>query len=121
MSILSEIKFSYKEAKNQKNVFTARHTKFVCTIEYNNVGYTFDYQCNTKYSQPNLRNCIECLLSDASCYNDYSYNEFCREFGYDTHSEEAVRIYEECEDTAQALRTMFNDDEIEQIYEALNE
>lgn len=120
MSILSEIKFSYKEAKNQKSLFTPQHTRFICNIEYNGVDYTFDYQCNTRYVTPNKASVIECLLLDYYA-GEMSYNDFCSEFGYDQLEEESVKIYEECEDTFNAFRTMFDDDEIEQIHKEINE
>ena len=47
--MLEKIKFSYKVADSQDDLFTPNHTRFKCKIKYMGLQYTFDYQCNTTY------------------------------------------------------------------------
>lgn len=118
--MLEKINFNYKEAKNQVGLFTPQHTLFVCTIEYNDVAYTFTYQCNTQYTTPNKRDMMECLLFDYFVA-EMSFNEFCNEFGYDTLDDESNSIYEACEETYNAFRRLFDDDELSELQDDIND
>ena len=68
--MLNKIKFSYKVADKQEGLFTPCHTLFKCKIKIDGLQYTFNYQCNISHDEPNLKNCLNCLLFDASCYED---------------------------------------------------
>ena len=87
---------------------------------YNRRGtYTFTYHgsvydyCNHK--RLDKLNVIYCVLMDASAYdNCRDIDDFASEFGYDTPSK-LIKAYEGCEKASQALRRMFNSEELERL------
>ncbi len=106
--MLNKIKFSYKEADKQVGLFSASHTLFKCKIKVDGVQYSFDYQCNTSVMEPNLVDCLRCVLMDAFAYDDMKdYDEFFREYGGDYKS------YKACKKTSKALHRLFTNEEIE--------
>ncbi len=119
--MLNKIKFSYREADEQKNLFTPSHTNFKCKIKVDGCQYTFPYQCNTAYTEPNLMDCMYAIISDMDCY-DTSRNlaDFCDEFGY-TDFEDAERAYKACKKTSKALHRLFTDEELAEIGDELME
>ena len=119
--MLNKIKFSYKEADEQKNLFTPSHTNFKCKIKVDGCQYTFPYQCNTAYTEPNLMDCMYAITSDMFCYDDArSLADFCDELGY-TNLTEAEKTYKACKKTSKALHRLFTDDELNEIMEELSE
>ena len=116
-TILNNIKFTTKIADEQKDLFTPAHTLFKCKIKYNGKQYSFDYQCNTNYKEPNKKDCLYYLLSDASCFNcSTSVDEFLTEFGYADNLQnirKGEKAYNTCKRTAKALNRLFIEDEIE--------
>lgn len=116
-TILNNIKFAAVIAEKQKDLFTPAHTLYKCKIKYNGKQYSFNYQCNTEYKKPNKKDCLYCLLSDASCFNcSTSVDDFLTEFGYiDSlkNIRKGEKAYNACERTAKALERLFTDDEIE--------
>lgn len=116
--MLEKIKFSCTESDNQNELFTVYHTRFDCMIKYNGKQFSFPYQCNTTHSTPNLKACMECLLLDASGFeNATDILDFADEFGYDSYLDIAKirKIYKACERTYNRLHKMFTDAELETI------
>lgn len=111
--MLNKIKFTYKEADEQKNLFTPNHTLFKCKIKVDGVQYTFNYQCNTAHEEPNLLDCLNCLMLDASCYEDYSLEEFIREF------EGNYKDYKNCKKVSKALNRLFTTEEWHELQNEL--
>lgn len=111
--------FEYQKSLNQSDLFSREHIRWECKIvkkekfPYHSV--IFEYQCN-KNSNPNLVDCLWCLLMD-----NYSYNEnrniwdFLYEFGY-TKSPEDIRkgieAYKECQRISHELNCMFSAKEL---------
>ena len=119
--MLNKIKFSYKEADEQKNLFTPSHTLFKCKIKVDGLQYTFNYQCNTAHQEPNLLACMYAIISDMDCY-DISRNlaDFCDELGF-TDIVDAEKAYKACKKTSKALHRLFTDEELAEIGDELME
>ena len=119
--MLNKIKFSYKEADKQEGLFTPNHTLFKCKIKVDGLQFTFPFQCNTTYDEPNLEICINALLLDASCYeNSDGLLDFCTEFGYD-EDKKGLKAYKACKKTYKALHRLFTNEELEELYNEINE
>lgn len=120
--MLEKIKFNYEVANNQDDLFTSQHERYTCKIKYNKKQYTFDYQCNPHADmKPNLNDCIDCLMIDTFSFEEAKdINEFMLNFGYEEFST-ANKIYKACEKTAKAMHRLFTDDEIQAMYDELNE
>lgn len=128
MEILKQIKVTTETSENQNNLFTPSHRKYDVVIKYNGKQYSSTYQCNARQT-PNPKDIVECLLLDASAYdNAKDIEDFAKEFGYELYDydcgdydKETKRIYKACEKTSKAIHRMFTDEEIETLYEELNE
>ena len=117
--MLNKIKFSYREADKQVGLFTPCHTLFKCKIKVDGLQYTFPYQCNTAHDEPNLVNCLDCLLMDAACYEDSrDVIDFCSEFGYT--DAQGTKAYKACKKTYKAIHRLFSDDEIQMLYDEIS-
>ena len=128
MEILKQIKVKTETSENQNNLFTPCHRKYNVTVKYNGKQYSSTYQCNVRQT-PNAKDIIECLLLDASSYdNAKDIKDFANEFGYELYeydygtkyNKETERIYKACKKTSEAIHRMFTDEEIETLYEELN-
>ena len=119
--MLNKIKFSYREADKQERLITPNHTLFKCKIKVDGVQYTFNYQCNTNYTEPNLLDCIYAIFSDMNAYDGCDgIQDFYDEFGY-SNIKDAEKAYKACKKTAKALNRMFSKDEIIEIFKELEE
>lgn len=106
--MLNKIKFSYREADNQTGLFTPNHTLFKCKIKVDGLQFTFPYQCNTAYNEPNLLDCMYAIISDMDCYDGCrNMEDFNLEFGYLDD-----KAYKACKKTSKALHRLFTDEEI---------
>lgn len=111
-----KIKFNFKEADEQKGLFTKYHTLYKCVIAYNGKQYTFDYQCNKNYTMPNLEDCMRSLVLDADAYsNSNSLEDFCNEYCYENIAE-GKKAYNACKRTYNALNRLFTSEELEELY-----
>ena len=114
--MLNKIKFSYKVADSQDGLFTPNHTKFKCKIKVNGVQWTFDYQCNTNYMYPTLKDCMDCVLGDMMAYdNARDVIDFCNEFGY--ADVQGLKAYKGCKKASKALHRLFTDSELDELWE----
>lgn len=124
--MLNSIAFIYEESANQNDTFTPHHTRYDCAIKYGTYAepYKFTYQCNPDYTTPNIKDVMDSLLLDASSYDDSTdIYDFCNEYGYDIYENESkcYDVYNACKRTSEALHRMFTDDELEDIFNELEE
>ena len=115
--MLNKIKFSYREANKQEGLFTPSHTLFKCKIKVDGLQFTFPYQCNTAYEEPNLCNCLSALIADMDCFDSCrDMADFNFEFGYTDD-----KAYKACKKESRAMHRLFTDEEIGQIVEEIEE
>ena len=55
----------------------------------------------SKPKAPCKKNILWCILTDAQCVQDYYFNEFCDELGYDNDSISALDTYNACHKTGE--------------------
>lgn len=124
--ILYKIKYNVKESSNQNNKFTEYHTRFNCTLNYNNVTYNFGFQCNTDYTKPTKENVLSSVLSDSRCYLDSKVNDsdidnlarFQALFGYED-IKDLWEAYKGCKNAYNHISKMFTKEEQEQLFDYL--
>lgn len=117
-TLIYKINIEIKESTNQRNLFTKYHTRFDFTISYNDVYYTSNYQCNTKYTKPCKENILSCVLSDAMCYEECKINDddvenlenFRLLFGYED-MKDLINAYRECKNAYNHVNKMFTTEE----------
>lgn len=120
-NIIDNVKFTYEVSDNQKGTFTPNHIRYRCVIKYNNRQYTFEYQCNPNNTEPNIKDCLWCLMMDMySAEGALDVDDFLRELGYDSDLA-AIRkgeaIYKACLKTAKALKRIFSEEELDALQE----
>ena len=103
------------------------HNQFMVTVKNTNTGirraFTFpasiyDWQTGKKnMDADDLKNALVCLLEDSNI-RGLSFSDFCNEYGYDTDSRKAYRIYKACKKQAEKV-TALGLDPVED-YNALN-
>ena len=71
------------------------------------------------HEDPTASGVLSCLVSDASGIdNALSFEEWAREYGYDTDSRKAERTYKACEEQARKLRAFLGDERYSEILRA---
>ena len=124
--MLEKIAFIYTESEEQDNLFTPYHTKFNCAIKYGThcTPFEFPYQCNTDHVMPNIKDIMECLMLDASTYDECACaKDMADELGYNYYedTERVEYIWDECEKTSKALHAMFTDEELQKLSDEVND
>ena len=112
-----EISVHLRESLNQDSRFSQHHMKFDGKLTCEGNTYYFTYQCNPAYTTPNVEDVLDALLCDASSYeNSMDIDDFYKEFGYEKVSD-ALKAYEACKETSNALHKMFSDSELDDLYD----
>lgn len=127
-TLIYKIKYNVKESSNQNDKFTEYHTRFDCTLNYNNVTYNFDFQCNTENTEPTKDVVLGCVLSDSRCYEECKVNDndtdnlevFSVLFGYED-IKELLEAYDGCKNAYNHITKMFTQEEQEQLFDYLEE
>lgn len=127
-TLIDKINYNVKESSNQNDKFTEYHTRFDCTLNYNDVTYNFDFQCNTENTEPTKEVVLGCVLSDSRCYIDAKVNdsdidnleEFKFLFGYE-NIKELCEAYKGCKNAYNRVSKMFTKEEQEQLFDYLEE
>ena len=94
---------------------------------------TFDYYCGLSHATkpkhsyqtpkpipPTAADVLHSLVLDATAVNE-NFSDWCANYGYSDDSIKALRIYQECIETARRLRTIFAPDTLKQIEELLQD
>lgn len=115
----TEIKIVFKE--NAKYFHTDKETRDIynITLIRGNRKYTFtfgqsihDTKLNKKPSECDILCCVE-------KYDPESFEDFCLNYGYDTNSITAEKIYKACVKQYNALCTLFSEKEMEMLRDIL--
>lgn len=99
----------------------------------NNKIFTTQYKCGLghviKFKQswvedkpkaPDNAGIMYSLLMDSEA-SDYSFSEWCNNFGLDSDSISAFNTYQQCEKIAKELNSLFSREELQQMREALRD
>lgn len=90
--------------------------KFTVSTEAGRTSFDFfgsvnDWNKNKRSTDAKFA--VYCFLSDALA-GENSFEDFCSEFGYDTDSRKAEKIYKACEKSAEKAKRIFSD-----LYQAI--
>ena len=103
---IAPVRLSAVPSAKQADLFTPDHTRFDVTIQRNGETFETEYQCNTRYSQPDLQNVLSSLVSDALSVEQCSgVDDFADELGFEKPSQ-AIRAWEGCQAERDALARM---------------
>lgn len=73
-----------------------------------------------KPTKPKNSDIMYSLLMDSEAGN-YSFQDFCDNFGYSSDSIKDFSIYQECKKTSKNLRKVFTNEQLQQMQEALQD
>jgi len=118
-----EMSITLQESLNQDDRFSKNHVRFDGMLEVfhksnpNPKRMYFSYQFNPEYFKPTFTDVLDCLLLDASSFeNSRTVGEFCREYGYED-IDKGISAYEACKKTSQDLRNILSSSELDALYE----
>lgn len=93
--------------------------QYTCTLIYDSQELETPFFTGSAWKdEPTWKDVLGSLISDAKSYeSSRDFTDFCNEFGYDTDSIRAERIYQACKETSYALNNLFGEDlgEIEEL------
>ena len=80
-------------------------------------NYQYDRLKQSKPCKPEVLDVLHCLVSNAQCVEYSDFADFCAELGYDEDSRKAHSIYQACCDARAKLNSMFNLDELYELFQ----
>ena len=92
---------------------------FVCTFKYKGVRETFDYYMgigNRKNNKPTLPKSADVLSSlFTDCTQGEDFKDWCSNFGFDSDSIKAMKIYEACQVNETKLKNVLSNEVFKQL------
>jgi hypothetical protein len=113
------ITMTVERAKSNPNItndeWSTRHWK--CMLRYGNKEmFVYFSQGSAHTQEPTTAEVLDCLASDASSFeNTDGFESWANEFGYDTDSRKAERIYKVVEEQADKLARLISPDDYETL------
>ena len=97
------------------------HNNYKVTVKNIETGKSIKFDFWASIAQPkmegeDLRHCLYCFISDTEA-GQRGFDDFCNEFGYDTGSRKAHKIWKACKKQGEKLEKVFDGD----IYGLLND
>jgi hypothetical protein len=102
-------------AADAKWMASARH--FRCVLKCGKRQLTIPFSQGAAHEkEPTASDVLDCLAMDAiGVENARSFEEWCAEYGYDTDSRKAEKIFQVCEREAEGLRRLLGPEAYEQL------
>lgn len=93
---------------------------FKVSLRYNKKQYTCNYTIGSALTEDyvSVKNVMFSILLDMS-YAGMSFNDFCRDFGYNNDSIRDHKIWMQCNRTAKRINAMFTQSELDTMRELL--
>lgn len=129
-NILLNIKFyvqtAFKTQEDMNDKWKRTSNKWQVKLIYFDKEYVTDFYMgcglvdrNGKPKKPSKKDVLFSLMMDN--VSEMSFNDFCRELGYDNDSIEALKIYKGCQRETEAYYDMFDSEEREILRELLED
>ena len=115
-TLLNAIKLTYAYIGYDTDSNMAKMNTYKCKLTYNKKSMNFNYSMGIALTENDITidSCLYSLILDADSI-EYTFNEFCDNFGYDSDSIKANNIYKACIKTSKQLNRLFNADELNQL------
>lgn len=85
----------------------AEHSRFLVSLDYN--GKTLE-TCYRTRGCPDTQDVFACIVIDARSVHEQTFPKFCLEFGYDTDSMKAFRLFKDCKKQYKKLLNLLGDE-----------
>ena len=115
--ITSTITFGNNVPYDDRDEWQRRATPWTVTLRYQRRQYTFPFWTGSARGNPETFDAAYCILSDASgVENAWDFEDWASNYGWDTDSRKAERIYRACQAVARNVKRLLGDDLAELIY-----
>lgn len=104
---------NWKQENWNRNIIHVRNTKTKTSIRFDFWGSIVSPELQSPYD---LKNAFYCFISDAIS-GLASFDDFCSEFGYNTDSRTAEKIWKSCKKSTEKAKRIIDED----IYDFANE
>ena len=109
-SVRMDVKHGARLAFAKQDKWQQEANGYTVTLRYAKRSYTVDFWRGSGiYGEPTVKGVMECLLSDASSANE-DFDSWCGEYGYDTDSRRAEKIYKACKIIRSGLERLLGED-----------
>jgi hypothetical protein len=99
---------------DDKWMASARH--FSCVLKRGSKQLTIPFSQGSLIEQePTAADVLSCLISDSSSVETADFEDWCREFGYDTDSRKAEKTYQTCLNQRDKLVSFLGADAFEDL------
>ena len=96
--------------KLHHNTDSHKHAVIECFEYFTGLGH----RKNNKPARPHITGVIYSILIDSKAYN-MCFEQWVDEFGYDTDSRKAEKLYQQCIQNAQKVYSVFSSKQIEEL------
>jgi hypothetical protein len=91
--------------------------QYTATIKYKGKQMTTPFFTGKGWTKdPEIDDVMPALLSDYDVYQNWEFEDFCSEFGYDSDSRKAEKIFKACQKNGKAVERVFGFD-AERLYD----
>jgi len=95
---------------DQQDEWQRNANSYRCTTHYKGRRYSFDYWQGIGISHdPRVDDVLDSLLSDAQA-GEQTFEDFCADFGYDSDSRKAEKIWRACQRVAKNMKRLLGKD-----------
>lgn len=109
------IKLSVNDPKHKKHFAEDKSPRWVfpCILKHNGKTYSFEFgqSIAAGATPPTIYDVLSCLTK----YDPDSFENFCGDYGYDTDSRKAEKVYKAVVKEWEAMTRLFNEEELEQL------
>jgi hypothetical protein len=103
--------------------FKSMQDCYSCTLSVGMCSYDFPFYKGEglKGEPPTAAETLYCLASDAHGTRDTSFEDWCREYGYDDDSRKAEATFDACCEVYTELEKLFGSEVLEELFYQTNE
>lgn len=84
---------------------------YTVTVKYDKKQMTIPFFMGMAHtSEPTAEDVMPCLASDYDIYQNYEFEDFCNEFGYDLEDKNSKKIFKMCEKNGKNVERVFGFD-----------
>ncbi len=107
--IFAKVRFGFVFVEKMVDHDGWEHNEWIVSLGYGEKNATFSYRTGLSLTYPMFEDVVFSLRGDTYAA-EYSFKEWCAEYGYDNDSISALKVYNECRSNTLLLQGLFGDD-----------
>lgn len=107
-----QAEYGVKTDWNKLDEWQKKANQYTVTLKYGRRQMTIPFFMGIAHTnEPTLEDVMPCLVSDYfAAENARNFEDFANDFGYDTDSRKAEKIYKQCLKEAEKMKKLFGND-----------